>query len=67
VKQVQDPARKAHTEQWLADMASDRAPGGKIDVGPVEALSSKAGRATPTRNRKAGRIPPISNAGARKL
>jgi hypothetical protein len=67
VKQMQDPAHKSHTEQWLADMASDAAPGGKIDRGPVETLASKAGHAPPKRNRKGGRVPPIGAAQTRKL
>ena len=64
---MQDPAHKSHTEQWLADMASDAAPGGKIPLGPAEALASKQGYAPPKRNRKAGRVPPIGAAQTRKL
>ena len=48
-------------------MASDAAPGGKIPLGPVEALASKQGYAPPKRNRKAGRVPPIGAAQTRKL
>jgi hypothetical protein len=66
---MQDPAHKAHFEQWSKDMASD-APGpggGRIDRGPVETLASKPGHAPPKRNRKAGRVPPIGAAQTRKL
>jgi hypothetical protein len=62
--QSQDYA--AHWQKWSAEMAADSAPGGKIDVGPVEALASKPGRRTPTRSKQRSRVPPYSTAQPRK-
>jgi hypothetical protein len=59
-------AHQQFMEQWMADMRSDAAPGGKVDVGPAEALASKAGRAHPKRDKKAGRVPPPSAGQTRK-
>jgi hypothetical protein len=53
-------------KRWAEEMRSDSAPGGKIPSGPIETQTTKAGFKTPTRNKKAGRIPPVTEAGARK-
>jgi hypothetical protein len=55
---MQDSSYAAWFQQWAAGM--DSAPGGKVPMGPVEALASKSGRARPKRSAGAGRVPPLS-------
>src|SRR5215218_9872913 len=52
-------------QRWAAGMG--RAPGGKVDRGPVETLASKAGRQAPKRSSKAGRVPPPTSGQTPKL
>ena len=55
--------------RWSQEMASGApAPGGGwVDVGPVEALTSKPGHQTPTRNKQRSRVPPYSAGQQKKL
>jgi hypothetical protein len=63
---MQNQDYAAHWEKWSGEMASDAAPGGKIDVGPVEALSARPGRQISRRSKNRSRVPPPTAAQTRK-
>jgi hypothetical protein len=56
-------------QTWAAQMGSNQpaAGGGRIDVGPVEALGARPGRQTPKRNSQRSRVPAYSAGQTRKL
>jgi hypothetical protein len=64
---MQSSEHKAHWEKWSSEMASDASPGGKIDVGPVQTLGARPGRAISKRSPQRSRVSDISKAFARKL
>jgi hypothetical protein len=58
---MQSQEHKAWFDRWSKEMASDSAPGGRVDRGPAETLGSRAGRAAPRRQKGGGRVPPPSS------
>ena len=59
-------SRESWFSRWKAGMTS--APGGKVDMGPTEALASKVGRAKPKPGKSSGRrVPGPEAAQQRKL
>ena len=59
-------SRESWFERWKNGM--NTSPGGKIDVGPHQALTSVPGRQRPKPAKSSGgRVPPPSKAFARKL
>lgn len=54
---MQSAEHTAFWAKWSREMADDNAPGGKIDRGPVETLTSRPGRQAPKRNKARSRVP----------
>jgi hypothetical protein len=59
---MQNPAHQQWFQAWSQQMASDApAPGGgRVDVGPIAALSTRPGRATAKRGPRGPKVPPYS-------
>jgi hypothetical protein len=59
-------ARESWFQSWVKGM--NRSPGGKVDLDPHQATTSKPGRATPPKSSgSGGRVPPPEAGQQRKL